>query len=472
MRATDCLLTIPVALALLGCQVGCDGERASHKPVPPRSPALEDAGVATSEGGDGGTRVGVPQSAQYLDAPPGSLDMFFTGLAAAERGEAGARVLISQFGDSHTAGDYMTRRVRRTLQAKFGDAGRGLVAAGKPPVNHYYQKDVVYGRSGVWTGVIGGKRNDEEPFGILGIRVSGQRKGAQLWVETCGSCGAGTSTSQFEIFYYVAPDRGSIKYRVDEGAWQKLDTRATAIEPPHPARHVIAVQDGPHKLTLEHTGGGRVDLFGVALERLKPGVIVDNYGIVGRRLGQLRSWDWAIIGEQLATRDPRLVVLQYGTNEADDKTVVLEDIARYYDDTITRIRAAAPTASIVILGPPDMGVREAGKACDRMRPPKAGIDAGVIAECEWHTPGILRDIISVQHAAAARNKVAFFDTFAAMGGADQMHVFNTSDPRVAFTDHVHLTEVGYERWADAFVGALLDNYARYQRAQPQPPQAP
>ncbi len=468
MRATDCLLTIPVALALLGCQVGCDGERASHKPVPPRTPALDDAGVAAVVD-DGGTRVGEPQTSQYLDAPPGSLDMFFTGLAAVERGETGSRVLISQFGDSHTAGDYMTRRVRRTLQAKFGDAGRGLVAAGKPPVNHYYQKDVVYGRSGVWTGVVGGKRNDEEPFGLLGIRVSGQRKGAQLWVETCGSCGAGTRASQFEILYYVAPDRGSIRYRVDEGAWQKLDTRTTAIEPPHPARHVIAVPDGPHKLTMEHTGGGRVDLFGVVLERMQPGVIVDNYGIVGRRLGQLRSWDWAIIGEQLATRDPRLVVLQYGTNEADDKTVVLEDIARYYDETIVRIRAAAPTASIVILGPPDMGVREAGKACDRMKPPKAGIDAGVIPECEWHTPGILRDIISVQHAAAVRNKVAFFDTFAAMGGADQMHVFNTSNPRIAFGDHIHLTEAGYERWADALVGALLDSYARYKRTPPQAP---
>ena len=468
MRATDCLWTIPVALALIGCQVGCDGERASHKPVPPRPPAL-DAGVAASELTDGGARVGEPQTSQYLDAPPGSLDMFFAGLAAAERGDTGARVLISQFGDSHTAGDYMTRRIRHTLQAKFGDAGRGLVAAGKPPVNHYYQKDVVYGRSGVWTGAVGGKRTDEEPFGILGIRVTGQKKGAQLWVETCGSCGAGTSASQFEIFYYVAPDRGSIRYRVDVGGWQKLDTRATAIEPPHPARQVVAVQDGPHKLTLEHAGGGRVDLFGVALERLKPGVFVDNYGLVGRRLGQLRSWDWAIIGEQLATRDPRLVVLQYGTNEADDKTVVLEDIARYYDETITRIRAAAPTASIVILGPPDMGVREAGKACDRMKPPKGGVDAGMIAECEWHTPGILRDIISVQHAAAARNKVVFFDTFAAMGGPDQMHAFNLAEPRVAFTDHVHLTEIGYERWADALVGALLDNYARYKRAQPQSP---
>jgi lysophospholipase L1-like esterase len=332
-------------------------------------------------------------------------------------------------------------------------------------MRHYYQKDVQYGRTGQWTSSVGGAKGDEEPFGILGIRVSGQKKGSQLTVETCAECPGGKSAAQFELFYYVAPDRGAVRMRVDEGAWQSIDTRAKAIEPPHPARQVVAVPDGTHKLTLEHAGGGRVDLFGVALERQKPGVIVEGYGIVGRRIGQLRSWDWAIIGEQLATRDPKLVVLQYGTNEADDSTTILDDLATYYDDTITRIRAAAPTASIVILGPPDMGKRDAGKACDRMKPPKGGVDAGVIPECMWHTPPILRDIVAVQHAAAMRNKVAFFDTFAALGGGEQMDLLAQATPPIAFRDRVHFTDAGYQRWADAFLGALLEAYARWQHEQ-------
>jgi lysophospholipase L1-like esterase len=423
-----------------------------------------DGGAAVEVAGDAGEHVGVVDTSQYLDAPPGALDMFFTGLQAAERGDANARVLISQFGDSHTAGDFLTGRIRHTLQAKFGNAGRGLVAVGKPPMRHYYLKDVTYGRSGTWESSVGGARGDEEPFGLLGIRVSGEKKGSQLWVATCSACPSST-TGQFELFYYVAPDHGAIKVRVDDGAWQTIDTRAKPIEPPHPARQVFAVADGPHKLTVEHAGGGRVDLFGVALERARPGVVVDGYGIVGRRIGTLRSWDWAIIGEQLATRDPRLVVIQYGTNEADDPTLVLDDLARYYDDTITRIRAAAPTASIVILGPPDMGKREAGKACDRMKPPKGGLDAGVIPECEWHTPGILRDIVAVQHAAAARNKVAFFDTFAALGGGEQMDQLAQATPPIAFRDRVHFTDAGYQRWADTFLAALLDQYARWKLQQ-------
>ncbi|HSD87794.1 MAG TPA: GDSL-type esterase/lipase family protein, partial [Kofleriaceae bacterium] len=292
-----------------------------------------------------------------------------------------------------------------------------------------------------------------------------------LWVETCGDCVAGTMTAQFEILFFAAPDHGMLRYRVDEQPWQQLATRTTNLEPAHPARQVVPVADGPHKLTLEHGGGGPIDLFGVVMERLRPGVIVDALGVVGRRLGSLRSWDWSIIGEQLSTRDPRLVVLQYGTNEADDPGLVLEDMAKYYDETILRIRAAAPTASILILGPPDMAVRQGGKSCDHMKPPAHGVDAGVIPECEWRTPGVLREIIAVEHAAAVRNKVAFFDTFAAMGGGDLMDTWVTSDPKIAFKDHVHLTSLGYERWADLLTGAILDDYDRWRKATGLPPSA-
>jgi lysophospholipase L1-like esterase len=235
---------------------------------------------------------------------------------------------------------------------------------------------------------------------------------------------------------------------------------------------VIPVPDGPHRLTLEHGGGGGLDLYGVVMERLRSGVIVDSLGVVGRRLGNLRSWDWSIIGEQLATRDPRLVVLQYGTNEADDPTIDLDALARHYDDTIGRVRAAAPAASILILGPPDMGEREAGAACDRMKPKAgAGADAGlaVIPECQWRTPGTVREIIAVEHAAAMRNGVAFFDTFAAMGGADRMDGWSEREPKLAYKDRVHFTELGYQRWADELSQALLAAYASWRRSTGLPP---
>jgi lysophospholipase L1-like esterase len=463
MPRTDAAVLVLAALA--GCGSGCDGERAV-KTTAPRSPDVAQTGAAVPAPE---VDAGLPMTIGFLDAAPGTLDALNHALAAAERGDPGGRVDIVLFGDSHTAGDSMTSRLRQLWQHEFGDAGRGLVGAGHPPWKHYYQRDVHYGTVGDWKAAVGGRRRDEEPFGITGIRVYGQRKGAQLWVETCAECPAGQKTAQFEILYYAAPEHGLLRYRVDEGAWQQLPTKTTAIEPPHPARQVVPVPDGPHRLTLEHGGGGQIDLFGVVMERARPGVIIDSLGVVGRRLGSLRSWDWSIIGEQLATRDPRLVVLQYGTNEADDPDLNLDDLARYYDETILRVRAAAPTASILILGPPDMGVREAGKACDRMKPRDAGV---VVPECEWRTPAVLPEIISVEHAAAVRNHVAFFDTFAAMGGGDHMDGWVNADPRIAYKDRVHFTDIGYQRWADALSGALLEQYSRWRVGQGLPPSRP
>jgi lysophospholipase L1-like esterase len=465
MRTSDVgiVLAATAGLALVGCGSGCDGERPSKVSNPHQvSPgAIGVPAVAMS--GSESTLPNVPEPPRVpgaLDAPAGSLDGLFGGLVLAEKMDPNARVDVVFFGDSHTAGDSMTERLRLGWQAKFGDAGRGLVAAGRPPTRHYYQRDVKYGIDGDWKASVGGHRGDAEPFGIGGIRVSGSRKGAQLWVETCTDCQADKVVAQFEILYYSAPDHGVLKYKVDDGAWQQIVTKTAPIEPPHPARVVVPVPEGPHRLTLEHGGGGVIDLFGVGLERQKPGVIVDSLGVVGRRLGSLRSWDWAIIGEQLATRDPRLVVLQYGTNESDDPDLNLDDLARYYDETILRIRAAAPTASILILGPPDTATREAGKHCDHMATKP---DAGIIPECEWRTPAVLGEIIAVEHAAAIRNHVVFFDTFAAMGGADRMHAWVTAEPKVAYKDHVHFTDAGYTMWADDLSGALLDEYERWKR---------
>lgn len=481
-------LLLALAMAVLAGCGGCDGERI-RPPVEPRStqPSTDaNAAGATADAADDMPTAG----AGFLDAAPGSLDALFRALDAAERGEPPGRTLLVFFGDSHTASDAMTSRIRSVWQQRFGDAGRGLVAAGRPTARHYYQRDVRYGATGAWRSAVGGAR-DPEPFGIAGLRVYGERRGSTLWVETCADCPAGTAVAQFEILYQAAPERGTLKFRVDGEPWQQLSTRTSAAEPPHPARHVISVPDGAHRLTLEHAGGGQVDLYGIVLERARPGVVVDSLGVVGRRLGSLRSWDWSIIGDQLATRDPRLVVLQYGTNEADDPDLDLEALARYYDEVIARIRAAAPGASILILGPPDMAVREAGRACDRMRkpakapPPKQPVedpdipvgdaesapadDAGqpdVIPECRWRTPGVLREIIAVEHAAAVRNKVAFFDTFAAMGGADKMNEWFLAQPRMVFKDRVHFTTAGYQRWADELSNALLVSYERWRRALP------
>jgi lysophospholipase L1-like esterase len=231
----------------------------------------------------------------------------------------------------------------------------------------------------------------------------------------------------------------------------------------------VPVVDGAHRLTLRRGRKGTIALFGVALERDRPGVVIDGLGVVGRRLGHLHQWDWTVIGAQLARRDPRLVVLQYGTNEADDPDLDLARLTIQHDEVIARIKATVPNASILVLGPPDSAMRLAGRACDRKdrnrqpKPPAVAVDAAVAPECEWHTMPSLPAIIEVQRAAAARHGVAFYDSFAALGGIDRMDALATIEPPLVHGDRVHFTTAGYQLWADGLYADLVAAYARWSK---------
>jgi lysophospholipase L1-like esterase len=519
-RAASTLAALAAAIA---CGLGCG---TSQRPVEvgedvgaqgrdePRAPArtADPEGAAVDEGSAALRPAAVlprlsPPAPPFLEAPPGSLDLFYAGLAAARASSASdGRVLISLFGDSHTAGDRLTGRLRQVLGERFGDAGRGLVAMGKPATRHYYQTDLRYGSTGKWNAAVGGHREDAEPFGMAGLRTWTRDRRAQSWVETCGDCaGRAGRVGRFELFYWVQPGGAKLRYRVDQRKWQ---TVATALKggAPHSARAVIPVPDGPHRLTVEPAGPGPLSLFGVALERERPGVIVDGLGVVGRTLPQLASWDWNVIGAQLAERAPRLVILQYGTNEADHAELELAALARRYVQVIGRVRTAVPGASILLLGPPDMAVREAGKACDdpkRAVPPYApavplspatppdsiaaqpaldpltGLpvdrDGGTPwsdPACRWHTPQRLLDIVAVQRKVAREQGVAFFDSLAALGGAETIDAMVAMVPPLAYKDRVHWTGIGYGRWADALLAELLDGFQAFTISAPGAPGAP
>lgn len=382
---------------------------------------------------------GVATEPGTIEDPSGhALDAFFAGLAHAEAQSAtDGRVAIVQFGDSHTAGDAFTGRLRQRLQRRFGDAGRGFLLPGHPFAG-YLQEDAKYGSSGAWKAENGLYRTARGPIGMSGFRVYASSSNATAWVGTCASCPAGRAASRLEILYRKVRDGGQLAYQIDDGAWELVDTRADDVARRDDAV-VLHVTDGPHKLTVRPVGNGAVDVVGLVLERDRPGVVVDALGMVSARAAHLHGWDWDVVGAQLALRDPRLVIFAYGTNEADCAT----DPARLEQqlvDMIERARRAAPHASFLVLGPPDMAkpVRSTG------------------GRRGWHTPAALPRIIEAERRAAFRAGAAFFDQYHAMGGgnvADRMHA-----QKLFARDRVHMTSRGYRLAADLLLDALLDAY--------------
>jgi lysophospholipase L1-like esterase len=381
------------------------------------------------------------------DGSCGALTGFF------ERLRAGGRAAVVQFGDSHTAIDQETSRMRVDLQKRFGDAGRGLVLAGRP-VKYYDQRDAVFEQTGTWTAQNGLHHAHTEPFGIAGVRNTSSEAGATITVGTCTDCEAGSRVSHFELFYLQQPAGGTMKISID-GTLR--DTVSTAADASADGYYVADVDDGAHTLSVEVVGDGSVELFGVVMERAQPGAVLDALGVGGVEGRNLLHWDWTYIGPQLQRRDPALVILQYGTNETGrPEELTPEILLDTYTRLIQQVKAAVPGVSILVLGPPDKDVRELGKKCAKLKP-----DAEIPEGCEWKTPPILQVIIDAERQAAADEGVAFVDLDRFMGGAETIDGWANLDTPLARKDHTHLTRAGYDLVADTLYDELMRSYDRY-----------
>jgi lysophospholipase L1-like esterase len=429
----------------------------------------------------------------------GGLSGFFAALAQAESGTYPAgRVAIVQIGDSHTAADFFTSRLRQRLQAHFGDGGRGFMLPGRP-FRYYGQRDAEYGSKGTWK-LISGRKLDQgllEPLGLAGMRVRASSPSAEAYVGTCSHCKAGRRVSRFEVFYRPLPAGGRLEYRVDEEAWKSFTTQSgeTRARPGTRARggaggpvagepamrlgyHEIPVPDGPHRLTVRPAGDGPVELYGIVSERQASGVVVDALGINGARAAHLFGWDFNYVGEQLAHRDPKLVIVAYGTNEAadGDKTDV-SSVRRMLHEVVRRIQRGVPGASVLLLGPPDMARGEPAGCGEprRRRGARKRRRPRNYLPCQYRTPALLEEVVALQRQTARDQGVAFFDSLAAVGGKNSMDGLYRQSPALAGRDRVHYTARGYEVWADRLFDELMARYQTWKRAATggafQPPSA-
>jgi lysophospholipase L1-like esterase len=185
-----------------------------------------------------------------------------------------------------------------------------------------------------------------------------------------------------------------------------------------------------------HTAGG--DITGSMLWRLRsrfPGrdIHLEARGVVGDTLRGLESYSPLFSGPA-----PDLIILAYGTNEGFDD--LLDPVAydRRLRHEIERVRRAAPSASLLILGAPEAMRAEGGGNCP-------GDPEG-----RWRAPAMLGVVRDVQHRVAAEMGVAFWDWRGRMGGDCSAHALTLGPEPLMRPDHVHFTRAGGD-----WIGALL-----------------
>jgi lysophospholipase L1-like esterase len=354
-----------------------------------------------------------------------ALDGFRAAFDAQRDGDASHPLRVSYFGDSVTADDHLTHALRGKLQALLGDGGPGFVFAA-PPHPYCQHRAVARVVSDGWT--VHGISTVVPPDRLLGLggTVESDAGGTIRLVPT-------GAFRDVDIDYLAQPHGGTLELAADG---KVISTIATAADRKQGAFASTTVPDGTRRLELR--ARGHVRLFGVTLEAAR-GAVVDNLGVVNATAKAMHEHDLEDhLKNQLAHRASDLVVLMYGTNEAEwlrANGAGMAEHEKLFGELLATVRAANPTASCLVVSPLDqLDWRE-----DTM-PPRDSIPA----------------MVAAQHRAATVAGCAFWDAFAWMGGKGASREWNKHG--LMIKDFQHPTSEGAERIAAALYAGLVGEH--------------
>jgi lysophospholipase L1-like esterase len=386
-----------------------------------------------------------------IDDPSGkALEKFFDKLMRVENKEPGAIARILYYGDSIVASDFVTGKLRRLYQTRFGDAGHGYaIAANAFP--GWFHIDVARKASKGWkTSRCIGPYADDGMYGLGCVSFTARKEGEWFSMGTADRDEWGRSVSRFELEYMAQPGGGPVDLILDGAKHATLPTDGASHEVKW---HTVTVPDGPHTLEVRTTSEAPVRLFGMRTERDVPGVTLSALGITGARARFLDKQDDAHWKQVLAAAKPDLVILAFGSNEITDGMIFLDEKGQKsktpMDDyesglrkVMQQIEAACPQASTMLVGPPDMASKDESQGHSR---PQVGV------------------IVTRQKHAAKEEGWAFFDQFNAMGGSGSMWGWMKSG--LGNPDMFHPTGSGGNVLGKMQYQAVMEAYEKHKAAK-------
>jgi len=424
-RVLPCLLTVFLACAIFLAQPGISAARKKKRNPAPAAPRITPAMRAAA----------LEKVEEYLNASgespvehPGALVPFFEQLIRMNMAETRTPVHIIHWGDSHTAADEWTGGLRDYFHQRFGNGGSGFSVAGHPFLG-YRRFDARGGATTGWETVGGRSANGDGFFGLGGVGIVAWRAGQSVFLNA--------ECDHLEVHYLRQPAGGRVAlYDFD----QRLDEFTTEGElGPGFVRYDIG--PGEHRFLVKTLESKPVRLLGWVADR-DSGVTYEALGLNGAEASVILKWNPEMLATYLQRRNPGLIVLAYGTNEASDPYWSHDDYEAMFNALLQRLRQDAPTASILVLGPGDRWQRYKGK---------------------WRLlPGIDR-VVDAERAACRENGCAFWDTRRRIGGAGAMKDWFTAG--LAQPDHVHFTEPGYHRLADVLFADLMQQFELYKKSR-------
>ena len=358
----------------------------------------------------------------YGDSTGRGMENFYRALDEATR----RPVRIAWFGDSFVEGDILTADLRAHLQERYGGCGVGYVDITSPIT--YFRRTVYHAFGGweshAWTDSIGFDRSRQglsgryfEPLPGAYVELRGRSDHAPR-LDTCRRAGI--------LFANGSPLHLAVRLN-----GEKTLKRAFA---PSDRLQMAVVEGhlGRVRWMVEHADTATI-FYGLFMDDVR-GIALDNLSLRGSSGLSIRTISEETLHAFGEVRPYDLIVLQYGLNVATDYG---RDYSRYAEGmstAISRLKAAFPKASLLLIGVGDRDHRDEEGRVRTM-------------------PGI-KHLVAWQQRLAADNGIAFWNLFEAMGGEGSMARLAEENPPMANRDYAHINFLGGKHLADLLYEAL------------------
>ncbi|AWI27220.1 peptidoglycan-binding protein [Flavobacterium pallidum] len=423
---------------------------------------------------------------------PMAISAFLEKLYKLEKNHSG-KINIVHIGDSHIQADLMTNRVRESLQAFFGNGGRGFIFP------HSLAKtngswDVKFTSNGSWenhrivssvnvskvglSGIALTSRNDdfaielnakeqdnffntikiitpdnEDTFNIATAKrtisfESNVPKSITHKIKNGEALSIiadkyNVSIAQLKKANGLKNDRiragKTLKIPSNEMQKKKIE-RSEFIPLPLLAdddSHFYVTQERLDKIyLLPNKTANNCTLNGIVIENNDPGIIYHNIGVNGAKLSDYNKYP--MFFEQLKALQPDLIVVALGTNESFDK-MKSEDYMIQLELFMQNVRKQETGTEILVATPsPSMFRRKIPNV---------------------YVADYAQKILNV----AAENNYAVWDMYAQLGGLYGV----TRNYRQGFMagDRVHYSKAGYEKQGDLLSDAILATFRNYKNSK-------
>lgn len=343
-------------------------------------------------------------------------------------------VRIVHYGDSQIEEDRISNILRESLQKRFGGSGSGLLplyqtipsTTMQQTISDYPTRYVVYGDST--------QRVQHRRYGPMG-QAAMVHHGIQAAFNARNPKKKRENPSQhFSKATLLVGEIGSEALQVT------INGNTKTISPSDKSQAILfQLKDSSTTAKLELVGDA--EIFGLLLDGAK-GVSVDNVPMRGCSGTIFTRIDKEGLQSYFGKQQVGLIILQFGGNSV-PYLKTDNAIAKYKNDLIRQInhlKALAPKARFLFIGPSDMSTR---------------IDGQMV------TYPKLPDLIEQLKAAAQETNIAYWSLFDVMGGQNSMPKWVQQQPSLAASDHIHFSRLGATKVGQLLYESLMRYYDYY-----------